>query len=184
MMVGLAAVSEVAVRVLLTDKWLGCVPFMQLLCIVYAMYPIHTANLQSIKAMGKSGYFLKLEVIKKILGIIVLIITLPYGVYMMALGQVGVAIVSTFINSFPNRLLLNYSYKEQIKDILPALLISLVMFAIVYPLKYLSINIYLLLLIQILLGVIVYFGLAILFKLESLNYLINMLKDFKKRRKS
>lgn len=183
MMVGLAAVAETAVRVLLTDNWLGCVPYMQLLCIVYAVYPINTANLQSIKAMGKSDYYLKLEVIKKVIGIIVLVATIPFGVYIMALGQVVVAILSTFINAFPNRRLLNYQYKEQIKDVLPALLISLVMFAVVFPMNYLNINIYLLLLIQILIGIVVYFGLAYIFKLESLDYLIKMIKDFKKGRK-
>ena len=184
MMFGLAAVAETAIRVLLTDNWLGCVPYLQLLCIVYAMYPINTANLQSIKAMGKSDYYLKLEVIKKVIGIIVLVATVPFGVYAMALGQVGVALVSTFINAFPNRRLLNYQYKEQIKDILPALLISLVMFSVVFPMNYLNINIYLLLLIQILIGAGLYLGLAYIFKLESLDYLIKMIKDLKKGKKS
>ena len=184
MMFGLAAVAETAIRVLLTDNWLGCVPYLQLLCIVYAMYPINTANLQSIKAMGKSDYYLKLEVIKKLIGIIVLVATVPFGVYAMALGQVGVALVSTFINAFPNRRLLNYQYKEQIKDVLPALLISLVMFAVVFPMNYLNINIYLLLLIQILIGAGLYLGLAYIFKLESLDYLIKMIKDLKKGKKS
>lgn len=184
MMFGLAAVSEVLVKILLTDKWLGCVPYMQLLCIVYALYPINTANLQSIKAMGKSGYYLKLEIIKKVLGIIVLVITLPFGVYVMALGQVGVAILSTFINSFPNRKLLNYSYLEQIKDILPNLLISIVMFVIVYLMKFVNINSYLLLTFQILVGVIIYFGLVYLFKLESFKYLLDIINDKIKRKKN
>ena len=183
MMFGLAAVAETAVRVLLTDNWLGCVPYMQLLCIVYALYPIHTANLQSIKAMGKSDYFLKLEVIKKIIGIIVLVITVPFGVYIMTLGQVGVAILSTFINSFPNRKLLNYHYKEQIKDILPSLLLSLVMFVVVYPMNFLNINIYLLLIMQILIGAAVYIGLSYSFKLESLEYLIKCFKEKMKGKK-
>ncbi len=174
MMLGLAAVAETAVRVLLTNNWLGCVPYMQLLCIVYALYPIHTANLQSIKALGKSDYFLKLEVIKKILGIVVLIITVPFGVYVMTLGQVVVAIISTFINSFPNRKLLNYSYKEQIKDIVPPLGLSLIMFAIVYLMNFLNINIYLLLVIQIIVGAVIYFGLAYFFKLESFQYVIKL----------
>lgn len=182
MMFGLAAVSKTVVRVLLTDNWLGCVPFMQLLCIVYALYPINTANLQVIKALGKSDYFLKLEVIKKIIGLIVLIITLPFGVLQMAIGQVLVAILSTFINSFPNRKLLNYNYFEQIKDLFPSLIISIIMFIIVYSFNFIDLNIYILLFIQILVGVIIYFGLAYIFKLESLNYMIEILKSFSKKK--
>ncbi len=184
MMFGLAAVAETVVKVLLTENWLGCVPFMQLLCIVYALYPINTANLQVIKALGKSDYFLKLEIIKKIIGLIVLIVTLPFGVLQMAIGQVLVAILSTFINAFPNRKLLNYNYFEQIKDLFPSLIISIIMFIIVYSFNFINLNMYILLIIQILVGVIIYFGLAYIFKLESLNYMIEILKSFLKKKEA
>lgn len=184
MMFGLAAVAETVVKVLLTENWLGCVPFMQLLCIVYALYPINTANLQVIKALGKSDYFLKLEIIKKIIGLIVLIVTLPFGVLQMAIGQVLVAILSTFINAFPNRKLLNYNYFEQIKDLFPTLIISIIMFIIVYSFNFINLNMYILLIIQILVGVIIYFGLAYIFKLESLNYMIEILKSFLKKKEA
>lgn len=184
MMFGLAAVAETVVKVLLTENWLGCVPFMQLLCIVYALYPINTANLQVIKALGKSDYFLKLEIIKKVIGLIVLIVTLPFGVLQMAIGQVLVAILSTFINAFPNRKLLNYNYFEQIKDLFPSLIISIIMFIIVYSFNFINLNMYILLIIQILVGVIIYFGLAYIFKLESLNYMIEILKSFLKKKEA
>ncbi|HIS90832.1 MAG TPA: lipopolysaccharide biosynthesis protein [Candidatus Faecisoma merdavium] len=184
MMFGLAAVAETVVKVLLKENWLGCVPFMQLLCIVYALYPINTANLQVIKALGKSDYFLKLEIIKKVIGLFALIVTLPFGVLQMAIGQVLVAILSTFINAFPNRKLLNYNYFEQIKDLFPSLIISIIMFIIVYSFNFINLNMYILLIIQILGGVIIYFGLAYIFKLESLNYMIEILKSLlNKRRK-
>ena len=127
--------------------------------------------------MGKSDYYLKLEIIKKVMGMIVLIITIPFGVYTMALGQVGVAIISTFVNAYPNRKLLNYYYLEQIKDILPNLLITIIMFVIVYSISFININVYLLLIIQIILGIIIYVGLVYLFKLESFNYLLKMIKE-------
>lgn len=184
MMFGLAAVAETVVKVLLTENWLGCVPFMQLLCIVYALYPINTANLQVIKALGKSDYFLKLEIIKKVIGLFALIVTLPFGVLQMAIGQVLVAILSTFINAFPNRKLLNYNYFEQIKDLFPSLSISIIMFIIVYSFNFINLNMYILLFIQILVGVIIYFGLAYIFKLESLNYMIEILKSFSKKKEA
>lgn len=182
LMFGLAAIAEPVVKLLLTDKWIGCVPYMQILCIVYALYPINTANLQAIKALGKSDYFLKLEIIKKIIGIIVLIFTVSHGVFVMAIGQVFVTILSTFINAFPNRKLLNYNYFEQIKDLFPSLIISIIMFIIVYSFNFINLNMYILLFIQILVGVIIYFGLAYIFKLESLNYMIEILKSFSKKK--
>ena len=183
LMLGLAAIAEPLVKILLTDKWLGCVPFMQILCVVYALYPINTANLQAIKALGKSDYFLKLEIIKKILGITVLIITVPHGVYTMAIGQVIVTIICTMINAFPNRKLLNYNYFEQVKDILPNLLIAILMFIVVYPIKYLIDNTILLLTIQIIVGAIIYIALMNIFKVEAFNYLFDIIKKrFKKNK--
>lgn len=185
LMFGLAAIAEPVVKLLLTDKWIGCVPYMQILCIVYALYPINTANLQAIKALGKSDYFLKLEIIKKIIGIIVLIFTVSHGVFVMAIGQVFVTILSTIINSFPNRKLLNYGYFEQIKDIFPNLFIAILMFIVVYIIGYLDFNnVFLLMLLQILVGAVFYMFLMSIFKLESYIYLLNIIKNkFKEVRK-
>lgn len=182
MMFGLAAVADSIVKILLTDKWLGCVPFMQLLCIVYALYPINTANLQSIKALGKSDYYLKLEMIKKIIGLSILVITLSFGVYAMAIGQVFAAMISTFVNSYPNRKLLNYSYIEQIKDILPNLIISIIMFVCVYAINFINISVYIKLVIQIIIGIIVYVLLVSIFKLESFNYIKETIKKMIKKK--
>jgi teichuronic acid exporter len=124
MMVGLAVTAEPLVKILLTDKWLPCVPFLQIFCASYALWPIHTANLQAINALGRSDIFLKLEIIKKMVGLSILGVTVFYGVYAIALGQVLGGIISTFINAYPNKKLLNYSYIEQWKDIMPSLLLS------------------------------------------------------------
>jgi O-antigen/teichoic acid export membrane protein len=123
-MVGLAVIAEPLVKLLLTDKWLPSVPFLQIFCIVYAFMPIHTANLQAINALGRSDIFLKLEIIKKTMGLFILAITVFYGVYAIALGQVLSGIISSFINAYPNKKLLNYSYNEQWNDIYPSLLLS------------------------------------------------------------
>ena len=100
MMIGMAVVAEPLVRVVLTDKWLPAVPFLQVFCMSYALMPIHTANLQAINALGRSDIFLKLEIVKKITGLIILAISLPFGVYAIAMGQVLSGIISTFINAF------------------------------------------------------------------------------------
>ena len=126
MMIGLAACAEPFISFVLTDKWLFAVPFMQIFCIIYAFYPIHTANLNAIKAMGRSDLFLILEIIKKSVSLILILSSMWFGVLAMALSSLVGSLCSQIINSWPNKKLLNYSYLEQIKDILPSLLIALV----------------------------------------------------------
>lgn len=183
MMVGMAVVAEPLIKIVLTEKWLPAVPFLQIFCISFSLWPIHTANLQAINAMGRSDIFLKLEVVKKIIGLIILGISLPFGVYAIALGQVVSGVISTFINAYPNKQLLDYSYKEQWIDIMPALLISLVMGAIVYSVNYLSIPAWQILVTQVGVGAVIYIVLAKLFKIESFGYLINTIKQLIKTRK-
>lgn len=180
-MFGLAAVAEPLVKVLLTNKWLPCVPFLQLACISYALYPIHTANLTGINALGRSDIFLKLEIIKKCVTVLNILITLPLGIYAMAIGQVVSGFISTFINAYPNKKLMGYSYFEQWKDLIPSFVLSIVMAGIVWVMNFISIAPLLLLIIQIIVGIIVYVVLAKLFKLEVYNYFVNTLKGFIKR---
>lgn len=177
MMIGLAIVAEPLVDIILTEKWLPAVPFLQLFCISYALIPIHTANLQAINALGRSDIFLKLEIIKKVISLIILIISMPFGVYAIALGVVISGIISSFINAHPNKQLLDYSYKEQWEDIIPALLISVLMGAIVYLFNLLNLLSWQKLLFQILTGIIVYVCLAKIFKIESYSYLIATFKE-------
>lgn len=180
MMAGLAAVAEPVVRIVLTDKWLPAVPFLQVFCISFALMPIHTANLQAINAMGRSDIFLKLEVIKKVMGMIILGISLYFGVYAIAIGQIFSSIISAFINSYPNKRLLDYSYKEQSRDVMPTLLLSVIMGVVVYLLNFLSVDVWFQLILQIIIGIFIYFGLAKVFKLDSFNYVIHTIKQLLK----
>lgn len=177
MMIGMTVVAEPLVKIVLTDKWLPAVPFLQIFCISYALMPIHTANLQAINAMGRSDIFLRLEVIKKIIGLIILGISLQFGVYAIALGQVFGGIISTFINAYPNKELLDYSYKEQWLDIMPSILISITMGAIVYSINFINILAWKILVIQVGIGVIIYLFLAKVFRLESFYYIIDTIKQ-------
>lgn len=177
MMIGMAVVAESLIKIVLTDKWLPSVPFMQIFCISYSLMPIQTANLQAINAMGRSDIYLKLEVLKKTIGLIILAISLPFGVYAIALGQVINSITSSFINAYPNKQLLNYSFKEQWLDIIPSLFISILMGAIIYQFKYLKISDFQIILLQMIIGVILYLLFAKLFKLETFDYLINTFKQ-------
>ena len=113
-MMGLAFCAKPVVQIVLTEKWLPCVPFLQIFCIAYMFQPIHTSNLNAIKAMGRSDLFLKLEIAKKIVGVTVLIFTMWFGVMAMAYSLLLTNVMGMIINSWPNKKLLNYSFKQQI----------------------------------------------------------------------
>lgn len=184
MMIGMAAVAEPLIRIVLTDRWLSSVPFLQIACFNFALWPIHTANLQAINAMGRSDIFLKLEIIKKIVGIIILVISLYFGIYAIALGGVISGIISTFINAYPNKELLNYSYREQCLDIMPSFIISFVMGGIVYLFNFLTISVCKILILQIVSGVIIYILLAKMLKIESYTYLVSTMNQLINYRKN
>lgn len=176
-MFGLAAVSETLVIILLTEKWLPSVSLMQLLCFSYAIWPIHSINLQAISAMGRSDIFLKLEIIKKVVGIIGLIISIPMGVNAMVAIQLVTSVISAFINAYPNKKLINYSFMEQIKDIAPYLFISLFMYFVVSILDFLVVNYVLKMVIQVLVGAVTYIGVQFILHTEEFVYFLNGLKE-------
>lgn len=176
-MAGLGAIAKPLTMILLTEKWLPAVPFIWFCCFTYAFWPVHTANLQAIKALGRSDIFLKLEIIKKILGIAILIATIPFGLYAMMWGSCASTLICSFINAFPNKKLLGYSYWEQVKDMLPSMVLSVAMLAIVSLLQLLNLNDWITMIMQIVLGIAIYFGLAKLFKLECMEYIIKMVKE-------
>lgn len=179
LMIGLAFCAKPIVQIVLTDKWLPCVPYLQVFCISYLFWPIHTANLNAIKAMGRSDLFLKLEVIKKFIGMILLLITMNISVMAMAYSLLISGLISQVINSWPNRYLLKYSYIDQIKDILPNIVMALIMGVFVYFINYLNLSVLVSLMIQIILGGIIYLVLSIFTKNDSFTYLINILKNRK-----
>ena len=185
MMAGLAAVAEPLIRLLLTDKWLSCVPFLQICCIDFAFYPIHTANLQAINAMGRSDVFLRLELIKKSYGLAILAasVLLFDSVYAIAWGAVVSTLLAAVVNASPNRRLLGYGYLEQMRDVLPAMGLSLIMFLAVSALRRLPLAPFPLLVCQTAAGVVIYGALSLLLRLESMRYLTDMLRGLLTRRR-
>lgn len=181
MMMGLAFTADSIVKLILTDKWLDCIPYLRIFCITYMFWPIHTSNLNAIKAMGRSDLFLKLEIMKKCIGMILLLSTMWFGVRVMAYSLLVSSVTSQIINSWPNKKLLNYRYIEQLKDILPSIAMALTMGVIVYSITFLNLSYVITLMLQILTGVFVYGCLSIVFKEESFIYLRSIiLKTIKK----
>lgn len=182
MMMGLAFCAKPIVQLVLTDKWLPCVPFLRIFCITYMFYPIHTANLNAIKAMGRSDYFLKLEIAKKAVGMTLLISTMWFGVMAMAYSLLLGTLFGMIINSWPNKKLLDYSNFEQMKDILPGIAIAFVMGCSVKIVELLHASAAVTLMIQIPLGAVIYVGASALFHLESFEYLVEIVKSVLKKK--
>lgn len=176
LLMGLAACGQSVISILITDKWLPSYPFMVIFCITYMFYPVHTANLNAIKAMGRSDVYLKLEIVKKIVGITAILVTFRISVMAMAYSLLVVSVLSQIINSWPNKKLMNYSYLEQLKDILPGIGLAVFMGGCVYCVNFLHLSNWLTLIIQVPLGAVIYIGLSALLKLESFTYCWNMVK--------
>lgn len=176
----LGIVARPLITLVLTEKWIECVPYMWIYCFIYAFMPIHTANLQAINAQGRSDQFLKLEIIKKCYGVLILCITI--GLFespiAIAIGGAVSTLISCFVNAHPNKKLLNYSYLEQMKDILPELILSFVMGMAIYPISFINIPDILLIIIQVICGIFIYCLLAWLFKLEPFLYLMHTIKMY------
>ncbi|MFQ6808289.1 MAG: lipopolysaccharide biosynthesis protein [Blautia sp.] len=175
-MMGLAGIAEPLIKLTLTEKWIECVPFLQISCLTLAFWPIHIANLQAINAVGRSDIYLKLQIIKKIMGIGVLIFTIPLGIMGMAWGQAIVSISSLGINAYPNKKIIGYSIKKQLIDTIPYFLLSLIMGIAI---SYISLTSNLLtIILQIVVGVLIYLILSYIFKVDALMYIIETGKKF------
>lgn len=182
--VGLAVCAEPIIRLLLTDKWLQCVPYMQIFCIICAFQPIYTANLSALKSLGRSDLFLKLELIKKVLGLSLIIISMRWGILAMALSEVVTMLLGHMINSVPSRKLLNYGYFQQLRDIMPSMLLSIAMGVIVWSVSLLGLSDFLALPLQILVGVLFYAVMSAMLGLDSFTYLLSVIMRLFKRCKS
>lgn len=178
MLAGLAACATPLVIIVLTEKWLPCVPFLRVFCLSYAFYPVHTANLNAIKAMGRSDILLKLEIVKKAIGFLSILIAMNYGAMAMAYSLLITSVISQVINSWPNKSLLDYSYLEQLKDIFPQTALTAAMLGIVLLFENLKMNNWIILIIQIAVGIFVYVVGSGIFRIESYSYLKTVIKNY------
>ena len=181
LMIGLAAVARPLTLLLLTEKWLPCVPFLQFSCLALAFYPIHTANLQAINAIGRSDIFLKLEVIKKGITVLALVISIPFGIYVMMASRVATSLINTAVNAWPNKKLLGYSFREQWRDIMPSFGLSIAMGALVLLVGRVQMPAWVLLVVQVSVGTVFYSTGARVLKLECFTYLVGLCKEYRER---
>lgn len=173
LLLGFASIADTFVRVVLTDKWMPVIPFVYIFCIYYMFKPIKGINQTSIKALGRSGVDLIINLTEKILGIIFIFLSMNSGVKALAISAIITYAIAAILEMIANGIILNYSFIEQVQDVIPSLLIALVMAVPVFMLNCLVINIYIKMVIQVLVGVIIYLLLAKVFKMKAYNYLKN-----------
>ena len=174
---GLAAAAEPLVRLLLTEKWIEVVPFLQILCVANFFTPITISNWEAIKALGHSGITLKLEIVKKVLDVGILLVSCFHGVYAIAWGLVLYNFLCLFINLYPNKRLLDYGIGEQLLDAVPTALIAVAMGVAVWGVNGLGLSLLACLCCQLVVGGGVYLSLCALCKEESFGYVMGLIRQ-------
>jgi O-antigen/teichoic acid export membrane protein len=172
----LAAIARPVIIVMITEKWADCIILLQLLCFALMWYPVHGINLNMLMVKGRSDLFLKLEIIKRVLGITVMCCSLPFGLVAFCGAQIVSSVLSVYINTWYTGKFYDFGFFKQMKDILPTLILGLIMFASVTLFIQLLDNMMLQIILGGLLGVSIYLGGAFLFKfrqIDDIKYLLN-----------
>lgn len=153
-MLGLAAIAKPLIIILIGDVWLPAAYLLQIICFSGMLYPLHAINLNILQVKGRSDLFLKLEIIKKIIAVGPIVLGIFCGIKYMLWGSVVTSLIAYFLNSYYSAVLICYPTKEQIKDVLPSFIISALIAAIMWGISFWDISVYLLLMIQILVGIL------------------------------
>lgn len=177
-MIGLAALAEPCIVVLITEKWLPSVELLQIICFSLMWYPIHALNLNLLQVKGRSDLFLRLEIIKKVLGVTMLVITLPISVKAMCYGSIIASIIALVINTYYTGKLIQVGFFRQMKDILPSLLLALLMGGSVWAvITFLPLTYVLQLVVGVPMGIIIYLVVAYLFRMHELQSAIEIIRN-------
>lgn len=172
-----AVTAPTLVPLLLGEQWRESIPFFQMFCVVYALLPIHATNLQTLVGMGRSDLFLCLEIIKVSISVVCILIGafVFKDIYCLVAAYIVAGILSTFVNAFPNSRVIGYSYRAQIRDIAPSLILTVTSCGLVYCLSFFLVQGIALLCLQVIGFMILYLGLSALIKLEEFKYLVSEL---------
>lgn len=180
-MVILGAVAEPMVKIVLTDKWLPCVPLLQILCIVGAFYPLHAINLDMLKVKGRSDLFLKLEVAKQFLNIVMIVVCFRWGVYGLVWGAVALNVVCYYINTIYSKKMIGYGMSDQLKDLLAVVLVSGFTLALLVGILYLVPSAGLRLILIPPAGIVAYIGFSYLLNIEELAKIKDIIGGLQKK---
>lgn len=176
LMIGLAVVASPLIRIVLTEKWDGCVLYLQIICLALMWYPVHAINLNLLEVKGRSDLFLRLEIIKRAVGVVIMIITIPMGVLAMCWGMVISSLISLFLNTHYTGKLIKVGYLVQMRDLLPILCVSCVMGGV----SFLVVNSvsmeWLSLLLGVVVGGVLYLTLSYIFLRDEVDYIMSIIR--------
>lgn len=181
-MIGLSAVAYPLTLVAIGKKWEFSAYLLQIVCFSMMWYPVHALNLNLLKVKGRSDLFLKLEIIKKILGICILCISVPLGIVAMCYFNILNSLIALFVNTYYTGKLINVGYFKQMRDIAPTLLLSIIMWGtVLLVIRYIP-NIYIQLLVGIIVGAAIYLAGSYIFKFQELKEVFIIYNDLKKHK--
>jgi O-antigen/teichoic acid export membrane protein len=178
LMLGMAAIARPMILTLIGEKWEPSIIYLQMLCLIGMLYPLHALNLNMLNVQGRSDLFLRLEIIKKIIAIPTIVIGIFFGIKSMIMGIFVMSLFAYYLNSYYSGKLIGYPIIEQIKDILPSFIISFFMAAVVYSESlFLSISPLPLLLFQLMTGTLLIFGICEVLSFKDYMYIKKIVKE-------
>lgn len=183
MMIGFGAISESFVRLVLTDKWLPCVPFMQIFSIMFIFKPIKNINKSSLKALKRSDLDLNINVAEKVIGVIFIFLLLRCGTLLIAVSALITYIIGSILYAIFNGRSIKYSFKEQIEDILPSLFLAVISCTPAYFMNRIEMNLFVMLVLQVIVSASIYILLAKMVKMKSYVYLVQLIAEKRARRR-
>jgi len=178
LVLGMAGSAKSMIQVLVGDKWLACVPFLQLICFQMMLYPLHALNLNMLQVQGRSDLFLKLEIIKKIIALVPLLLGIFVNIYWMLGGSIVTGCISYWLNAKFSGPFIDYSIKQQVSDIIPSFTIAIIMAAIVYAMSFIQISPFILFPLQIIVGATFVFLVCEKLQLEEYIEIKSIAKEF------
>lgn len=176
LMGGLCITAEPITLLLLTDKWLPSVPYMQIQCLICMLWPL-SHRIHALNAIGKSDISFRVSVIEKSITVLAIVVLIPLGIYTVMIGAFVSSIICSFITSYYIKLYLDYSFTELVKDLSHSVLLTMIMCLLVSSVNLLDPPVVITLIVQIILGVAVYIAGAWITKHEVFLYLLEILKN-------
>jgi teichuronic acid exporter len=180
-MLGLAAIAKPLILILIGEKWLPAVYYLQIICFAGMLYPLHAININMLQVKNRSDLVLRLEIIKKAIAVIPIILGIFFGIELMLWGSVLASFVAFFLNSQYSAGLINYSTWSQIKDILPSFFISFGVSAIMWSISFLPFSNWTIIILQLLTGIVLSFTIYRFFDLTEYAELKSMINIVLKR---
>ncbi len=178
LLMGLCALAKPLIDVLITSKWEPAVPYMQVLCFSLMWHPVNQLSLNVITALGRSDYILKAEILKKIVGISILVATIPMGIFPMCIGMAFNSLIAVCINTHFTNKLLKVGIVKHIKEIIPTIIISIIMLVCVWSfISFLTDDIYQIVF-GIPVGIIVYVSISYLIKNSEFFFILSLVKEY------